>query len=118
MEKKTNKESKQKKNGLAGLIEDLDKQKKKKKTGKTKPVFNTFAQPPTESFKGLSNFGNACYSNVVIQILNSLNEFVSLLNKAYKIVENEDDLLVNYPILSRMVEILNCYKSNFIYNCK
>ena len=81
MEKKTNKEARAKKSGLAGLIEDLDKQNKKKKTGKTKPNFNTFNQPygQTESFKGLSNFGNACYSNVVIQILNSINEFVSLL---------------------------------------
>lgn len=110
---KNNNEQKQKKIGLAAIVESIEKENKKKKTKKTKPNFNAFEQKyaPTDTFKGLLNFGNSCYSNVVIQILTSINEFVSVLFKAYKIIENEDDLFDSYPIISRMVEVINCYKS-------
>lgn len=113
---KNNNDQKPKKCGLAAIVESIEKDNKKKKTKKTKPSFNTFQQTyaPTDTFKGLLNFGNACYSNVVIQILTSINEFVSVLFKVYKIIENEDDLFDSYPIISRMVEVINCYKSKII----
>ena len=112
-----------KKSGLKALFEEMDAEKKKKKNknkkkkdsnnNKTKPdLINSFNNINISSdFKGLKNFGNSCYSNVIIQILTSIPEFINALYKRYTLVENENDLLIDYPILSRIIEIITNYKN-------
>jgi ubiquitin C-terminal hydrolase len=122
-ENKNNKENK-KKGGLKRLFEEMEAEKKKKKkknkknenenkTTKTKPDFSKYANNNNISsdFKGLKNFGNSCYSNVVIQILTSIPEFLKTLYKRYSLVENENDLFSEYPILSRVMEVISNYKT-------
>ena len=122
-ENKNNKNNK-KKGGLKGLFEEMDAEKKKKKNkkntdkntnkgNKTKPDFSKFSNNNNYSsdFKGLKNFGNSCYSNVVIQILTSIPDFLNILSKRYSIVENDNDLYLDYPILSRILEVISNYKS-------
>ena len=118
-ENKNNKENK-KRGGLKGLFDEMDAEKKKKKNKKkenkntkTKPDFSKYANNNNSSsdFKGLKNFGNSCYSNVVIQILTSIPEFLNTLYKRYSLVENENDLFFEYPILSRIMEVISNYKS-------
>ena len=98
---------------------DAEKKKKKNKNKKqndtnkntkTKPDFSKISNISSD-FKGLKNFGNSCYSNVIIQILTSIPEFINALYKRYALVENENDLLIDYPILSRIIEIMSNYKS-------
>ena len=43
--------------------------------------------------------------------MTSIPEFVDVLYKRYSFIENEDDLLIDYPILSRVIEIIANYKS-------
>jgi ubiquitin C-terminal hydrolase len=112
-----------KKGGLKGLLEEIEAEKKKKKNknkkkkdsnnNKTKPdLINSFNNINISSdFKGLKNFGNSCYSNVIIQILTSIPEFIDVLYKRYSFVENEDNLFADYPILSRIIEIITNYKN-------
>lgn len=113
-----------KKSGLKGLFEEMDAERKKKKNkknknketnnnNKTKPDFSkNFNNINISSdFKGLKNFGNSCYSNVIIQILTSIQEFIDVLYKRYSFVENEDDLFLDYPVLSRVIEIMTNYKN-------
>ena len=121
----TKEKANKKKGGLKGLLEEIDAEKKKKKNKskknkekndnikKTKPDFskNSNNIDISSDFKGLKNFGNSCYSNVIIQILTSIPEFVDVLYKRYSFIENEDDLFINYPILSRVIEIIANYKS-------
>ena len=116
------KEKNPKKGGLKGLFEEIEAEKKKKKNkqkkqnnsnnnnNKTKPKFSNISNASSD-FKGLKNFGNSCYSNVIIQILTSIPDFINVLYKRYSLVENEDDLFVDYPILSRIMEIMSNYKS-------
>ena len=104
------KKGKNKPNNLKDLFNEIDNDKKKKGK-KTKPNFDNIQNNINNNFKGLKNFGNSCYSNVVIQILTSINEFLEILNKMYKIIENEDNLMFDYPILSRLQEIIKNYKS-------
>ena len=109
-----------KKGGLKGLLEEIEAEKKKKKNkpkkkndsnnNKTKPKFSNISNESSD-FKGLKNFGNSCYSNVIIQILTSIPDFINVLYKRYTLVENENDLFVDYPILSRVIEIISNYKS-------
>ena len=109
-----------KKSGLKGLFEEIESEKKKKKNkpkkkndsnnNKTKPKFSNISNESSD-FKGLKNFGNSCYSNVIIQILTSIPDFINVLYKRYTLVENENDLFVDYPILSRVIEIISNYKS-------
>ena len=116
----TKNKNNKKKGGLKGLFEEMDAEKKKKKNKKksdkntkTKPDFSKFTNNNNYSsdFKGLQNFGNSCYSNVVIQILTSIPEFLNTLSKRYSVVENENDLYLDYPILSRVIELISNYKS-------
>ena len=118
-ENKNNNENK-KRGGLKGLFDEMDAEKKKKKKKKkenknikTKPDFSKYSNNNNSSydFKGLKNFGNSCYSNVVIQILTSIPEFLNTLYKRYSLVENENDLFFEYPILSRIMEVISNYKS-------
>ena len=109
-----------KKSGLKGLFEEIEAEKKKKKNkpkkkndsnnNKTKPKFSNISNESSD-FKGLKNFGNSCYSNVIIQILTSIPDFINVLYKRCALVENENDLFVDYPILSRVIEIISNYKS-------
>ena len=64
-------------------------------------------------YKGLTNFGNICYSNVVFQCLISLREFVDMLKDIYnKLVEVEGiDIDKFFPIFSHLVKIQNYYES-------
>lgn len=123
MEKKEEKPKNSKKpTSLKGLFDEIESSKKKKKnknknstannqTGKTKPDFNKINSNNSSDFKGLKNFGNSCYSNVVMQILTSIPEFLNVLQKRYEIVENEDNLANDYPILYRLTEIISNYKT-------
>ena len=113
------KKNNNKKGGLKGLFEEIDAEKKKKKNkknsdknNKTKPDFSKYnnINNISSGFKGLKNFGNSCYSNVVIQILTSIPEFLNALSKRYCIIENENDIFIDYPILSRIIEIISNYK--------
>lgn len=106
------KKGKNKPNNLKDLFNEIDNDKKKKGK-KRKPNFDNIQNNISDNnnFKGLKNFGNSCYSNVVIQILTSINEFLEILNKMYNIIENEDNLMFDYPILSRLQEIIRSYKS-------
>ena len=110
------KKGKNKANNLKDLFNEIDNDKKKKGK-KTKPNFNNIQNNISynNNFKGLKNFGNSCYSNVVIQILTSINEFLQIINKMYKIIENDDNLMLDYPILSRLQEIIRNYKSKLLY---
>ena len=121
MESKEKEKKEKKKNGLKGLFEEIEAEKKKKKiknkkqndsnkNTKTKPDFSKISNSSSD-FKGLKNFGNSCYSNVIIQILTSIPEFINVLYRRYSIVENENDLFLDYPILSRIMEIMSNYKS-------
>lgn len=102
----------EKTSGLRGLLDEVEKEEKAKKKKQKKMLNEQLARPQnsSESFKGLMNFGNACYSNVVIQCLTSISEFLETINSAYSIVEREDDVMEDYPVLSRVVEIMNYYK--------
>ena len=119
--KQTQKKENKKKGGLKGLMDEIEAEKKKKKSKKnsekntkTKPDFSKYANNSNNTssdFKGLKNFGNSCYSNVIIQILTSIPDFLNILYKRYSLVENENDLFLDYPILSRILEIISNYKS-------
>ena len=121
--KEENNKKNNKKGGLKGLFEEMDAEKKKKKNKKkldknkkTKPDFSKYnninnINNISSDFKGLKNFGNSCYSNVVIQILTSIPEFLNTLSKRYSLIENENDLFLDYPILSRIIEVISNYKS-------
>jgi ubiquitin C-terminal hydrolase len=97
-----------------------------KSTKTTKPKFldmnleipglgiETFSKNKLSVFKGLSNYGNNCYSNVVMQCLISLKEFVSMLNQAFKYVEEDNDAEKQFPIFYNLVKIMNYYNSNHI----
>lgn len=78
------------------------------------------------SYKGLSNYGNMCYSNVIMQCMVSINEFVEMLNCIYDKVESEDYLILNengapaditfrYPALFNLVKTMNFYESKFFF---
>ena len=120
-DKQTQKKENKKKGGLKGLMDEIEAEKKKKKNKKnsekntkTKPDFSKYANNSNNTssdFKGLKNFGNSCYSNVIIQILTSIPDFLNILYKRYSFVENENDLFLDYPILSRIIEIISNYKS-------
>jgi ubiquitin C-terminal hydrolase len=43
--------------------------------------------------------------------LTSIPDFLNILYKRYSLVENENDLFLDYPILSRILEIISNYKS-------
>jgi ubiquitin C-terminal hydrolase len=62
-------------------------------------------------YKGLTNFGNICYSNVVIQCLIALKEFVQMLNTIFDKLQDVDglDMNKNFPVLSHIVKIQNYY---------
>ena len=119
--KNENNKNNKKKGGLKGLFEEIDEEKKKKKknkknvdkNNKTKPDFHKYANNNNISsdFKGLKNFGNSCYSNVIIQILTSIPDFINILSKRYSLIEKENDLFLDYPILSRIIEVISNYKS-------
>ena len=119
--KQTQKKENKKKGGLKDLMDEIEAEKKKKKNKKnsekntkTKPNFAKYANNSNNAssdFKGLKNFGNSCYSNVIIQILTSIPDFLNILYKRYSLVENENDLFLDYPILSRILEIISNYKS-------
>ena len=88
---------------------------KRKREKRQNQILIIFKISYNNNFKGLKNFGNSCYSNVVIQILTSINEFLQIINKMYKIIENDDNLMLDYPILSRLQEIIRNYKSKLLY---
>ena len=123
MEKKEeniNNNENKKRGGLKGLFDEIEAEKKKKKKNKknaekntkTKPDFSKYTNNNfSTDFKGLKNSGNSCYSNVIIQILTSIPDFINILYKRYSLVENENDLFLDYPILSRILEVISNYKS-------
>ena len=119
-EKNDNNKVNKKKGGLKGLFDEIEAEKKKKKKNKknaekntkTKPDFSKYTNNNfSTDFKGLKNSGNSCYSNVIIQILTSIPDFINILYKRYSLVENENDLFLDYPILSRILEVISNYKS-------
>lgn len=67
-------------------------------------------------YKGLTNFGNICYTNVVIQCLIALKEFVQMLKSIFDKLQDVDglDMDKNFPVLSHIVKIQNYYESNYI----
>ena len=55
------------------------------KNTKTKPDFSKISNISSD-FKSLNNFGNSCYSSIIIQILTSIPEFINVLYKLYTLV--------------------------------
>jgi ubiquitin C-terminal hydrolase len=113
------------KSKLKSLFDEIDNSKKKKgKTQPTKPKFKQMnvdipglgkSSYSTTGFKGLTNFGNICYSNVVMQCLISLKEFANMLNIIFKKIEEQDEIEKYYPVFYNLVKILQYYKS-IIFN--
>jgi ubiquitin C-terminal hydrolase len=81
-------------------------------------------------YKGLNNYGNMCYSNVIMQCMVSIEEFVLMLNSINDKIESEEDLFFSnkiksenndipfrYPMLFNLVKTMNFYKSNFLFFC-
>ncbi len=67
-------------------------------------------------YKGLSNSGNnLCYSNAVMQSLVSCKEFHSILEIALKIIEEDETLFQDCPILFNLCKFLQFYKSTSFY---
>jgi len=67
-------------------------------------------------YKGLSNSGNnLCYSNAVMQCLVSCKEFHSILEIALKIIEEDETLFQDCPILFNLCKFLQFYKSKSYY---
>jgi ubiquitin carboxyl-terminal hydrolase 36/42 len=110
------------KKGLKGLFDEIDKNKKKgqgKKTDddkyKTKPTKPNFPNivglnNTSIQYKGLTNYGNICYSNVVMQCLNALKEFYTLLKNIFSTIEELDSIEEDYPILFNMVKLMSLYE--------
>src|SRR4051812_40007852 len=104
------------KSSLKNLFEEIDLSKKKPCQGKkndeekykTKPTKPDFGKPKnsiigikattSSQYKGLTNYGNICYSNVVMQCLNGIKEFSSLLKETFTTIEDLDSI-EDYPIL-------------------
>lgn len=95
---------------------------------KTKPTKPDFTKQILESgitglnigemqYKGLTNFGNICYSNVIMQCLIGLKEFVSMLNIIFKKMEDLEDIEIEkeYKVLYNLVKIMNYYQSRIIF---
>ena len=93
------------------------------KTKPTKPDFTAqfiesgmiglnLSSNSNNQYKGLTNFGNICYSNVVMQCLISLKEFLSMLNIIFKKMEELDNIQNDYPVLYNLVKIMSYYQSN------
>jgi ubiquitin C-terminal hydrolase len=117
------------KKGLKGLFDDIDKSKKLKqgkkteedkyKTKPTKPDFGKGGIVGISGgsfgaqYKGLTNYGNICYSNVVMQCLNALKEFFTLLKGIFNGVEELDSIEDDYPILYNMVKLMSLYESKY-----
>jgi ubiquitin C-terminal hydrolase len=95
------------------------------KTKPTKPDFSAqfehfnisqnFSQmqvSQNSNYKGLNNFGNVCYSNVVMQCLISIKEFVDMLNSIHEELESTDsyDIPKEFPYLYNLVKIMNYYQ--------
>jgi ubiquitin C-terminal hydrolase len=116
------------KSKLKGLFDDIDKSKKKLGQGKktddekfktkpTKPNFDTIigiSNKGSTQYKGLTNYGNICYSNVVMQCLNALKEFSSLLKEIFTTIEDLDSIEEDYPILYNMVKLISLYESKIL----
>jgi ubiquitin C-terminal hydrolase len=136
----TEKVQTQNKSKLKGLFDEIDKKKKKNiknynnnkipdrinfdpernNTKPTKPDFSTqiiengiigLSLNTSQQYKGLINFGNICYSNVVMQCIIALKEFVSMLNIIFKKIEDLDNIEKEYPVLCNLVRIMNYYNS-------
>lgn len=119
------------KKNLKGLFDEMDAEKYKSKKNKngvngktkaTKPDFPSEIQSvqngiygmgltSSNQYKGLTNYGNTCYSNVVMQCLISLKEFHNMLNTLFKKIEDFDTIEYDYPILFNLVKIMNYYQS-------
>jgi ubiquitin C-terminal hydrolase len=117
------------KSKLKGLFDQMDLGKKKQGQGiktdeekyKTKPTKPNFGNTnvigitkQSTQYKGLINYGNICYSNVVMQCLNGLKEFVNLLKKVFAKVEDFDTIEEDYPILYNMVKLMSFYESKIL----
>jgi ubiquitin C-terminal hydrolase len=126
----------QPKNKLKMLFDEMDTEKKKSqkvKTSnlnknqitkedekyKTKPTKPDFLQKGISSiflnnstqYKGLNNYGNICYSNVVMQSLMGVFEFSQMLNAYFKKIEDLDSTEDEFPIFYNLVKIMSYYKS-------
>lgn len=125
-ENKKLKLNKNKKNEKTKIISNSNSNKNSQDNSekyKTKPTKPDFTQQFIEhgilglnlkdesnQYKGLINFGNICYSNVTIQCLNALKEFVYMLNTIYKRIEDLDKIDSDYPVLCNLVKIMNYYQ--------
>ena len=68
-------------------------------------------------YKGLSNSGNnLCYSNAVMKCLVSCKEFHSILETALNIIEDDEILFKDCPILYNLCKFLQFYRSKIIIN--
>jgi ubiquitin C-terminal hydrolase len=102
----------------------ITKEDEKFKTKPTKPDFsqqiqinkvqkgisNIFLNNSTQ-YKGLNNYGNICYSNVVMQSLMGVFEFSQMLNAYFKKIEDLDSIEDEFPIFYNLVKIMSYYKS-------
>lgn len=102
---------------------DIDVDPSRFKTKPTKPDFSSQMEVKilekgvvglnltnSSQYKGLTNFGNICYSNVVLQCLIGLKEFHQMLNFVFKKIEDFDNIDSDYPMLFNLVKIMNYYQ--------
>lgn len=121
--KKVKNESKSIKTNTNTNIKSKDRNYKdyspsKFKTKSTKPDFTeqfiqygiTGLNVKDNQYRGLTNFGNICYSNVIMQCLVSIKEFVTLINSIFKQVEDSEEVDQEYPILFNLVKIMSFYQ--------
>jgi ubiquitin C-terminal hydrolase len=112
----------EKKSKLKGLFDSMDNKRKgqgikteeeKFKTKPTKPIFDGVTGLNTNSnqYKGLINYGNICYSNVVMQCLVALKEFIQMLKNIFIKIEDIDNNENDYPILYNIVKAAYFYES-------
>jgi ubiquitin C-terminal hydrolase len=113
----------EKKSKLKGLFDDIDKKRQRKGQGikteeekyKTKPTKPNFGNPMVgvgnNQYKGLNNYGNICYSNVVMQCLVALKEFTNMLKNFFDKVEDLDSIMSDYPMLYNLVKVATFYES-------
>lgn len=116
---KENEENKHKKHIPIGLRNKNSRDCCKFSGGDHQEIFDSSGKIVFNSqviYKGLNNYGNMCYSNVIMQSMVSIVEFVDMLNSIYDKVESECrlfsdlDFSFKYPALYNLVKIMNFYQ--------
>lgn len=102
---------------LAALFEKGNKDSKIKKTAPTKPNFsnsttnNKGYYNKSNQFSGLTNFGNSCFSNVVIQSILSSIDFLERLSSVFLEIETLEQKIIDseFPAIYNLFQSMSFY---------